>query len=195
MKKYSAAFILLEIAIMAVIGILPAVPVLFTPRPEFAVLIVLMVWSIELMVFAECANKILFPRAQKTMDQHLAQEGFVSSHTFQNREKFSCGSILVIDEVHGRIAYVSVHNPFAVQTADVRELFDIRSGYTGNPFGGTRYVYYRFRYRNNRTMIPTFTAKNGRFVTDAKVQQAIAKADSFRDTILALQKRLNSQTQ
>ena len=95
---------------------------------------------------------------------------------------------MAIDEVHGKMAYVSVHNPFRFQAADVKDLTDVSSGYVEGPFGGTRYVYFQFAYKNKKMRIPTFTARSMHYLTAAVVQNTIAKADSFRDTIQELQK-------
>ena len=123
------------------------------------------------------------------MEKHSDNEGFVRSRTFYNRQANSCASVLVIDEVHGKIAYVSVHNLFRFQTADVKDLTDVSSGFVEGPFSGTRYVYYQFTYKNKRMRIPTFTARSIHFFTATVVQDAIAKADSFRDSILELQQK------
>lgn len=191
MKKYSIGFILIEIAVMLVISCIPTIFVFLYTDPEKNLTIPAFIVFLFLafILHTSLANRILFPIAKKTMENRSEKEGFVISDTFYNRQSNSCASVLSIDEVHGKIAYVSVHNPFKFQTADVKDLTDISSGYVEGPFGGTRYVYYQFAYKNIRMRIPTFTARSMYFLTANVVQTAIAKADSFRDSILELQQK------
>ena len=191
MKKYSIGFILIEIAVMLVISIIPAVFVALYTDPEknltIPALIVFMFFAF--ILHTALANRILFPVARKTMEKKAEKEGFVRSQTFYNRQGNSCASILAIDDANAKIAYVSVHNPFRFQTADVEDLTDVKSGYIKGPFDGTRYVYYQFTYNDRRIRIPTFTARSMHFLTAAVVQDAITKADSFRDSVQELQKK------
>ena len=191
MKKYGIGFILIEIAVMLLISCIPTVfvflytdPVKNLTIPSFIVFLFL-----AFILHTILANRILFPIAKKTIENKSEKEGFVISDTFYNRQSNSCASVLSIDEVHGKIAYVSVHNPFKFQTADVNDLTDVRSGYIKGPFDGTRYVYYQFTYNDRRIRIPTFTARSMHFLTATVVQDAITKADSFRDSVQELQKK------
>ena len=97
----------------------------------------------------------------------------------------------MIDEVNRKIAYVSVHNPLEFQTADVKDLTNVISSYIRGPFDGTRYVYYQFVYNNKRMRIPTFTSRHMHFTSASIVQNAIAKADRFRDSVLKMQEEIN----
>ena len=189
MKKYSLSFILTEIAVMVAISLIPTVLVRLMTAPEQNLHILALIISLftVFILHAGLANKILFPIAVRTMEKKTVEAGIMRSQIFYNKESNSCASVLVIDEIHGRIAYVSVHDPFKLQVADVKELTDIKSGYIKGPFDGTRYVYYQFTYRNKRMRIPTFTARNMHLTTATVVQNAIAKADMFRDTLLRLQ--------
>ena len=191
MKKYSIGFIVIEIAVLLVISIIPtAFVALYTDSEKNLTIPALIVFLFfAFILHTALANRILFPIARKTMEKHSDKEGFASSRIFYNRQANSCASVLAIDEVHGKMAYVSVHNPFRFQTADVKDLTDVSSGYVEGPFGGTRYVYYQFAYKNIRMRIPTFTARSMYFLTANVVQTAIAKADSFRDSILELQQK------
>lgn len=191
MKKYNIGFILIEIAVMLVISIIPTVFVAVFTAPEknltIPALIVFIFFAFILHV--ALANRILFPIARKTMEKKSEEEGFVRTRTFYNRQSNSCASVLAIDEVHGKIAYVSVHDPMEFQTCEVKDITDVSSGYIKGPFDGTRYVYYQFTYKNRRIRIPTFTARNMHFLTARVVQEAITKADRFRDSIQELQKK------
>lgn len=191
MKKYSIGFILIEIVVMLAISCIPTIFVFLYTDPEKNLTIpsFIVFLFLAFILYTSLANRILFPIAKKTMENRSEKEGFVISDTFYNRQSNSCASVLSIDEVHGKIAYVSVHNPFKFQTADVKDLTDVSSGYVEGPFGGTRYVYYQFAYKNIRMRIPTFTARSMYFLTANVVQTAIAKADSFRDSILELQQK------
>lgn len=144
---------------------------------------------IEIAVMLVISIIPVVPVARKTMEKKAEKEGFVRSQTFYNRLGNTCASILAIDDANAKIAYVSVHNPFSFQTADVEDLTDVKSGYIKGPFDGTRYVYYQFTYNDRRIRIPTFTARSMHFLTAAVVQDAITKADSFRDSVQELQKK------
>lgn len=189
MKKYSFGFILIEIAVMLLISIIPTIFVaLYTdPEKNLTIPALILFMFFAFLLHTVLANRILFPVARRTMEKHSDDEGFVRSRTFYNREANSCASVLAIDEVHGKIAYVSVHNPFRFQTCDVKDLSDVRSGYIRGPFDGTRYVYYQFTYKKKRVRIPTFTARNMHFLTAKVVQDAIAKAERFSDSVKELQ--------
>ena len=191
MKKYSIGFILIEIAVMLVISIIPVVPVALYTDPEknltIPALIVFMFFAF--ILHTALANSILFSIARKTMEKKAEKEGFVRSQTFYNRQSNSCASILAIDDVNAKIAYVSVHDPFRFQIADVEDLTDVKSGYIKGPFDVTRYVYYQFTYKGRRIRIPTFTARSMHFLTASVVQDAITKADGFRDSVQGLQKK------
>ena len=195
MKKYSIVFILIEIAVMLVISCIPTIFVFLYTDPEkhltIPAFIVFLFFAFILHI--SLANRILFPIAKKTMEKRSEKEGFVRSDTFYNKQSNSCASVLALDEVHGKIAYVSVNNPFQFQTADVRELTDVKSGYIKGPFDGTRYVYYQFTYKNKRMMIPTFTARSMRFLSATVVQDAISKAKRFSDSVQGLQKKLEAE--
>ena len=190
MKKYSVDFILIEIIAMLAISCIPTVFVALYTDPEknltIPALIVFMFFAF--ILYTALANHILFPIARMTMEKRSNKEGFVISKSFYNKQSNSCASVLAIDEVNAKIAYVSVHNPFRFQTADVKDLTDVKSGYIKGPvFDATRYVYYQFTYKNKRTRIPTFTARNMTYLSAKVVQDAIAKADSFKDSVQGLQ--------
>ena len=189
MKKYSFWFIMLEIAIMLVISAIPAVAVAILTGSNLWILALIVMLEVVLIIYLNGSPKWLFKLAKKTMDKHLEEEGFVSTRTFYNKEATSCPSILVIDETHSKIAYVSGYNPTKIQTADAKDLTDVKSSYIEGPFGGTRYVYYQFRYKNKRTRIPTFTSRRMHFTSATIVQNAILKANRFRDSITMLQQR------
>ena len=174
------------------IGIIPGVIVSFcTDNTDMVILTHIISVFTVFMIFLVCANGILFSLARKTMETNLKASGWVSSRTFYNREANSCASVLVIDEVNRKIAYVSVHNPLEFQTADVKDLTNVISSYIRGPFDGTRYVYYQFVYNNKRMRIPTFTSRHMHFTSASIVQNAIAKADRFRDSVLKMQEEIN----
>lgn len=191
MKKYNFGFILIEIAVMAVLcSIAPIIVALKTP-PEKNLYVLAIIMSVMIMFFLYIwfANLILFPIAKRTMNKKTDEEGIIRTRTFHNKEDNSCASILVIDETHEKVAYVSVHNPFKLQVADVKDLTDIRSSYIKGPFGGTRYVYYQFTYKKKRTRIPTFTSRHMFALTSNAVQDAIIKANRFYDSITGMQNK------
>ena len=192
MKKYSVAFVLAEIAVMLVISCIPTVFVALYTDPEknltIPALIVFMFFSF--ILHTALANKILFPLARKTMEKKSAEEGLVLSQIFYNRQSNSCASVLAIDEARFRIAYVSVHNPFNLQTADVKELTDVKADYVKGPmFDATRYVYYQFTYKGKMIKIPTFTARNMHYLSAKIVQEKLAEAKRFSGTVEGLQKK------
>ena len=143
------------------------------PEKNFTIPAFIVFLFLAFILHTSLANRILFPIAKKTMENRSEKEGFVISDTFYNRQSNSCASVLPIDEVHGKIAYVSVHDPMEFQTCEVKDITDVSSGYIKGPFDGTRYVYYQFTYKNRRIRIPTFTARNMHFLTARVVQEAI----------------------
>ena len=191
MKKYNPGFVLIEIAVMIVIACIPTVFVALYTAPEKNLTIpaLLVFLFFAFILHTALANRILFPIARKTMEKRSDEEGFERSRTFYNKQSNSCASVLVIDEDQGKIGYVSVHNPFKFQTADVKDLTDVKSDYIKGPFDGTRYVYYQFRYRGKRLRIPTFTSRNMHFMSATVVQNAITTANLFRDSVQELQKK------
>lgn len=193
MKKYSAKFIFLEILVMIAIALVSALVLTLCAKKAdlFPLWIIITAWFVFLL-FISVGNKVLFPIAFKTMNSNLEKENFVSSHVFINRDAYTCGSILVIDEPGHRIAYVSVHNPFSFQTADVMELADVKSDHDKGPFGGTRYVFFSIYCRTNWITIPTHTTRSYYGTESTQVKKAIAKADLFRDTVLRLQQLILS---
>ena len=191
MKKYSFGFILIEIAVMIIICLIPTFIVYFITPPDnnaYTLVLFLAVWIVFLL-YLMLANVILFPIARRTMNKKLEGAGLIRTRTFDNKQSHSCASVLVIDETHEKIAYVSAHNPFKLQVADVKDLTDIRSSYIKGPFGGTRYVYYQFTYKRKRTRIPTFTSRNMFSLSSGVVQDAIIKANRFYDSITGMQNK------
>ena len=191
MKKYSFGFILIEIAVMIIICLIPTFIVYFMTPPEknlYTLVLILAAWIVFLL-YLMLANVILFPIARRTMNKKLDEAGLIRTRTFDNKESHSCASVLVIDETHEKIAYVSSHNPFKLQVADVKDLTNIRSSYIKGPFGGTRYVYYQFTYKGKRTRIPTFTSRHMFSLSSGVVQDAIIKANRFYDSITGMQNK------
>ena len=189
MRKYSPLFILFEVTVIVVLCLIP-VPIylMLSERRDLVPLVIVLGATFFPLVFVSAGNSILFPLAKRTMDKNLKEKGFERSYTFYNKESYTCGSIFVIDETNKRIAYVSVHNPFAFQTAAASELSDVKSGYAKELFfDSTRYVYFQFRYKNKRTKIPTFTSRRGFMVTSSWVQDGIKKAERMRDSVLRMQ--------
>lgn len=192
MKKYSFGFILLQIVILFIISCIPAVIVKLNTDPEKnlgLLAFILTSFTVYFSYFLFFANPILFPIAKRTMEKKTDEEGIVRTRTFYNKEWHSCASVLVIDETHAKIAYVSAYNPFKLQVADVKDLSNIRSSYIRGPFGGTRYVYYQFTYKKKKTRIPTFTSRQMFMLESAGVQNAIIKANRFYDSIESMQKK------
>ena len=105
-------------------------------------------------------NPLLILFAKRTMKKHSEEEGFGKAYTYTNKNTGTCGCVLAIDESSGRVAYVSALNPFQFQMCHANDLTDLQSSYIKGPFGGTRYVYFTFCYKNKRIKIPTFTSRN-----------------------------------
>lgn len=190
MRKYNPGFIFFEILVITVICVIATLLCSYVlERPDLSPLVFfLTAYACFLTTIMGFPNLVFFSLAKKTMERSAEEDGFVMSRTIYSREWASCASVLAIDEVHRKIAYVSVHNPFKFQTADVKDLSKLYAGYKrGGPFGGTRYVFYQFVYKNKRTRIPTFTSRRPFIIGSAQVQNALATAKSFVDTVSSLQ--------
>ena len=106
---------------------------------------------------------------------------------FTNKNTGTCGCVFRIDESSGRVAYVSAMNPFQFQMCHAKDLVDINSSYMKGPFGGTRYVYFTFCYKNKRIKIPTFTSRNMYSLGSSYVQEGLGKAQDICNLLLKLQ--------
>lgn len=137
--------------------------------------------------FIDLTNLILFPVANITMNRNLEKEEFGEVTTYVCKNSWSLRKIICIENSTGRVAYVTVLDPFNFQTADARDLSKISSRYMPGPFGGTRYVFFEFYYKDKRFRFPTFTSRRMWMTTSSTVQNAIAAGDRIRDLLLKFQ--------
>ena len=189
MKKYNALVIILSILIMTLLSLCVGVILdLFVGRgelfPLWEVLLTLGTWTF----YPVYMNPLLISFAKRTMKKHSEEQGFGKTYTFINKDTGTCGCVLRIDESSGRVAYVSALNPFQFQMCHANDLVDLGSSYIKGPFGGTRYVYFTFCYKNKRIKIPTFTSRNMFSIGSFSVQDGLAKGREICDLILSLQK-------
>lgn len=189
MKKYNVLAIILSILFMTATAVLIGfVITLIVGREEllslWLVLTILCAW----MFYPVYMNPLMMLFAKRTMKKHSEQEDFEAAFTYTNKSTGTCGCVLAIDESSGRVAYVSALNPFQFQVCHANDLTDLQSSYIKGPFGGTRYVYFTFCYKNKRIKIPTFTSRNMFSVGSSYVQDALAKGQQICDMIARLQR-------
>ncbi|MBO4687429.1 MAG: hypothetical protein J5636_02865 [Clostridiales bacterium] len=191
MKKYSAKYILTQILIYTVIGVAAgtALPYFTHMKPllssaiAFSIIALFFLWLVSMSATNSYSGKI----ARKTMQKGAEAEQFGQCSTFTAAAPYTLGQILKIDSKTGRVAYVSYQNPKQFQLVHARELTNITSSYVKGPFGGTRYVYFEFYYKNKRVRFATFTSRSMYSLKSKQVLEAISKGDMFRDILLRAQ--------
>ena len=188
MKKYNVFVIILSILIMTAFAVLVGfiIGILVGKEGLYSLWIVLTTFS-AWMFYGLYMNLLLIPFAKMTMKKHSEKENFGKTFTYTNKNGGTCGCIFRIDESSGRVAYVSALNPFRFQMCHANDLVDLNSTYIKGPFGGTRYVYFTFCYKNKRLKIPTFTSRNMFSIGSSYVQDALAKGQDICDMIKRLQ--------
>lgn len=189
MKKYNVFVIILSILIMTAFAVLVGFIIGILVGKEglyilWMILATFCAWSFYPMYM----NPLLILFAKGTMKTHSAQEDFEATFTYTNKNTGTCGCVFAIDESSGRVAYVSALNPFQFQMCHANDLTDLQSSYIKGPFGGTRYVYFTFCYKNKRIKIPTFTSRNMFSIGSSLVQDGLAKGQSICDMISRLQR-------
>lgn len=189
MKKYNVFVIILSILIMTAFAVLVGFIIGILVGKEglyilWMILATFCAWSF----YPVYMNPLMILFAKGTMKKHSAQEDFEATFTYTNKNTGTCGCVFAIDESSGRVAYVSALNPFQFQMCHVNDLTDLQSSYIKGPFGGTRYVYFTFCYKNKRIKIPTFTSRNMFSIGSSLVQDGLAKGQSICDMISRLQR-------
>ena len=192
MKKVSGIFLLVQIGAVFLISWILATGLAVLAGNDNVVIAGLKNWlpitlPLVALFYAAGANGITGRIAKRTMKMNAESQHFEKCSTFINDDPFTLGSMIMISEDTGRVAYVSYQNPFMFQVAQAKELTDITSGYMPGPFHTTRYVYFQFYYRNKKIRIPTYTA--GRMHHISCLQKEISQADEFRDILLNAQNR------
>ena len=191
MKKYSAVYIWKQILIFVGLSVglgiaLPFLTHMKNPKSSAIGCTVIFLFLFGMFpLFA--ANDYSRKRAKKTMKKGAEEQHFDKCSTFTADAAHTLGQILKVDMQTGRIAYVSYQNPKQFQTAHARDLTNITSSYVRGPFGGTRYVYFEFYYKNKRVRLATFTSRSMYSLKSRQVLEAISKADMFRDILLHAQ--------
>ena len=194
MKKYNVLVIILSIVIMTLLSILVDVILgLMMGGGNLFVLWVVLITLGTWMFYPVYVNPLMINFAKRTMKKKSEEQGFRGTYTYVNKDTGTCGCVFSIDESSGRVAYVSAMNPFQFQTCHAKELSDLGSSYIRGPFGGTRYVYFTFCYKNKRIKIPTFTSRSMLTVGSSCVQEALAKGQEICDLILSLQNPLSDR--
>jgi len=190
MKKYSAAFILVQIVIVLLVSWLIAIGLAVLAFNENILVSSLKTWLpmtfpvLALFYFFLFSNPVNNLFAKKTMNKNLKSENFRKPYTIVNKDIGTVGYVFAIDEETGRVAYVSGQNPFKFQMANPEELTDVVSGYIRGPMSTTRYVYFQFRYNGKKMRIPTFTSGTNVVVTSNLVKEGLAKADRLKGIVL-----------
>lgn len=189
MKKVSWSYLFTTWAILLVIGFVIGMgfiavgPVLFENFaigfvPEgivFSILVFLMLmfaWAMSIF------NSNVSKKMKKFMDKMSMEANFKNYSTFD-----SSNGIIRIDGDDGRVAYVSKLNPKQFQVVNAKDFTDIKSSYNKDPLGGTRYVYFSFKYNGKTFKIPTFTADSTYSLKSSEVLTGISKADMYAELL------------
>ncbi|MCR4767145.1 MAG: hypothetical protein K5875_04220 [Saccharofermentans sp.] len=184
MKKHNPLAVLILIAANLAVGCLTGIALgALTGIRGFNWMILITI-PLFLLLFPNLTNLFVFPIARKTMEKNLAKQHFGKTTTFINTDLWSLRKMLCIDEDTGRVAYVSVTNPFKFQMVHATELNKITTAYMVGPFGGTRYVYFEFCHGNTRFRFPTFRTRTMWFVSSTHVQDAIATGENICNLLL-----------
>ncbi len=177
MKKISFKFVLLQIAVILLLGILTGV-IFCICNGELEVDTViagsLLFSALFATIYAALNRHITGYLVKKTFEKNIQQYDFVNGSIF-----YGINATIKIDQQRGKIAFVSNQNPFEFQVISAREIDNIKSDYFKGPLGGTRYVYFAFSYHNRIVRIATFTAGQMHSMRSARVIEGIAKADTF----------------
>ena len=177
MKKYSVLAIILSFLIPTAIAVLIGLVIgLIVGKEGLISLWVVLAVLFSLSFYPVYMNRVMILFAKKTMEKNSGKQNFGRTFTFTNKNTGTCGCVFRIDESSGRVAYVSA-----------KDLVDINSSYMKGPFGGTRYVYFTFCYKNKRIKIPTFTSRNMYSLGSSYVQEALVKAQDICNLLLKLQ--------
>ena len=189
MKKYNVLVIILSILIMtALANLIGFIIGLIVGKEGLYILWMILATFCAWSFYPVYMNPLLILFVKRTMKKHSEEEGFGKAYTYTNKNTGTCGCVLAIDESSGRVAYVSALNPFQFQMCHANDLTDLQSSYIKGPFGGTRYVYFTFCYKNKGIKIPTFTSRNMFSVGSSLVQDGLAKGQKICDMISRLQK-------
>lgn len=190
MKKYNALVIILSILFVTALAFLIGVVItLIVGKEGLLSLWVIMTTFSAWAFYPMYMNPMMILFAKRTMKKHSEEEGFGETFTYTNKNTGTCGCVFRIDETSGKVAYVSAFNPFQFQMCHANDLTDLQSNYIKGPFGGTRYVYFSFCYKNKRIKIPTFTSRNMFSIGSSFVQDALANGQGICDMISRLQKK------
>ena len=121
------------------------------------------------------AGKIMYKQTQKKFEKMLNEKGFERNHTF-----YGAGCTVVVDVVHGDIAWAFFWNPFQyfIQPASRISKTWVDDGKTGvGIFAGSGRVSFLFTIDNIKIRVNTFTS-NQRWRMDSEyILTGISKAD------------------
>ncbi len=182
MKKVSLKFLALEISVLYVISfiamyILVSATQPYIPTSDIFLFAIFMLLPVSFLHFYY-GNPINDKIAINTIKKNAA------SHNFSNYDSFrGINTIILVDKLTGKLAYISNRNPFEFQVVSTRDITNAKSSYNKGPLGGTRYVYFEFYYQNKKHKIPTFVSRNMRNLKSESVLHAISIGDSFVESI------------
>ena len=192
MRKYNALVIIFSVlAVTAVAVLISLILTLIVGKEGLISLWLVLTLFCAWAFYPVYINNVLILFAKKTMEKNSKKQNFGKTFTFTNKNTGTCGCVFRVDVSSGRVAYVSAYNPFQFQMCHAKDLTDISSSYIKGPFGGTRYVYFTFCYKNKRLKIPTFTSRNMYSIGSSYVQEALVKAQDICDLLLRLQTEPN----
>ena len=124
---------------------------------------------------------VLIKNQKKTFEAGLEEYQFKEISRFNGSD-----SLLAIDGVDGRIAYVSNLNPLVFQCAELKDISDVRTDLFKGPLGGASAV-----YKGKKTKVYTFLSNQAYSLKSKEVLEAISKADMYVDMLKKLKEANN----
>lgn len=125
-------------------------------------------------------------KSKKTFEAGLEEYQFKEISRFNGSD-----SLLAIDGVDGRIAYVSNLNPLVFQCAELKDISDVRTDLFKGPLGGASAVWFSFIYKGKKTKVYTFLSNQAYSLKSKEVLEAISKADMYVDMLKKLKEANN----
>ena len=177
MKRVSLKFIIFNIGIILIIGLL------LGSASYFIIGTKIFSWqwhfmygcliSVSLLGYlvVHISSKMIMKRTIKEYEEIC---DFRKCSTFE-----VVNGIFKIDISGGRLAYITKWNPFDFQVIYAKEISDIKSNYQKGPFGGTRYLYAEFYFNGKLQRIPIFWSRQTHSLASGEVRSAAIAADKI----------------
>lgn len=181
MKKFNLKFLAVQILVILAVSFIVGLCVgLDSVNPAATVtgMTVFFIFILSMFYFVLFARIFTDKLATRTEAKYSAERGYSDCETFHSNSE-----IFKVNIEKGKIAYIANQNPFEFQEISAADLTEAKSGYTPGPLGGTSYVYFEFKYQNQKKRIATFASNQAYSLKSREVMEAISKADYFCEVI------------